>query len=480
MSIVIIGTGFAGIGMAIRLKQSGIDDFVILEKADAVGGTWRENRYPGCACDVQSHLYSFSFEPNPDWSRMFAPQAEILQYINHCAEKYGVLPHVRFGRRVTRAAYDEDAASWRIDTEAGERFDANVLIAGLGALHKPSIPGLPGRDDFAGPAFHSARWDHACDLRGKRVAVVGTGASAIQFAPEVAKEAAQVDIYQRSPPWILPKEDRPIADWEKRMFRAMPSTQRMWRERIYWKNESRVVGLVMNPKLMTFAEKAARGFLEREVSDPELRARLTPDYLIGCKRILLSNNWYQMMCRDNVSLVTDGIEQITPGGLRTADGTERPADVIIYGTGFVTQVPVPPGAIIGRGGRDLGQEWTKRPQAYKGATVAGFPNLYFLGGPNTSLGHSSIIYMHEAQITYVLGALKAMREGQLRALEVTEAAQADYNAQLHAKTDQAVWQTGCESWYVNEDGVDTVNWPDFTFRFRKQMAKFDQSAYTAE
>lgn len=479
-SVIILGSGFAGIGMGIRLKQAGLDDFVILERADDVGGTWRDNRYPGCACDVQSHLYSFSFEPNPNWSRMYAGQDEIHQYIHHCVAKYGLTPHIKLGQEVRCARYDEAEAMWTVETASGQIHRARILVTGLGLLNKPAIPEYPGSDSFQGARFHSATWNHGFDLDAKRVAVIGTGASAIQFVPGIADRVGHIDLYQRTAHWVVPKHDRPIRPFERLLFRLLPVLQRLARRWIYWLNESRVVGLVVRPGLMKIVERNALAFLASEVTEPALRAKLTPSYTIGCKRILLSNDWYRTLARSHVEVVTDPIERITPTGIVTRDGVERPADAIIYGTGFNTQQPIGPGMIFGRDGRDLGAEWIRNAEAYKGSTVAGFPNLFMLGGPNTLLGHSSVIYMHEAQVTYVMDAIQTMRREGLRSLEVAADAQRAYNEALQAREKQTVWQSGCKSWYLNEEGRNTTLWPDFTFRFKRQLVHFDSDAYRAE
>jgi cation diffusion facilitator CzcD-associated flavoprotein CzcO len=480
--VIVVGGGFSGVCMGIRLRQAGIADFVILERAGDLGGTWRDNRYPGCACDVESHLYSYSFEPNPDWSREYAEQGEILSYLRRCAEKYGVVPHLRFHADVCEARYDAAAGAWTVLTRDGRRFRGSVLVSGVGALSNPNVPTLPGLDQFAGPTFHSARWDHEIDLRGKRVAVIGSGASAVQFVPRIAPEVARLDYYQRTPPWVVPKLDWARAPWEKRLFRSLPIAQRLFRSLIYWFLETRVLGFVVHPRLMKGVEWSARRHIRRGLRDPARRAKVTPTYSAGCKRILLSNEYYPALARDNVDIVTDGIREVRRHGIVARDGTERPADVIIFGTGFRPQALVPPGAIVGAGGADLHAVWAARggAEAYLGLTVHGFPNLYFLMGPNTGLGHSSMLYMIEAQVDYVMRAIGAMRAGGLKALDLRADVQARFNTRIQRRLANTVWASGCHSWYLDDSGKNTSLWPGFTFVYRRRTRSFRLADYAVE
>ena len=480
VSTLIIGTGFAGLGMAIRLKQEGNSDFLVLERAHSVGGTWRDNTYPGCACDVQSHLYSFSFEQNPEWSRMFAPQPEIKAYLERCADKYGVGPHLRFGAEVTQARYDEAAQLWNVQTRDGRLFKARALVAGLGGLSTPAYPQLKGIEKFKGKAFHSAEWDHGYDLKGKRVAVIGTGASAIQFVPQVQKLAGQVDLYQRTPPWIMPKPDRRISTLERALFKRFPQAQQAIREAIYWSLEGRVLGFVLNPKVMKLPEQIARWHIRRQIKDPVLRAKLTPDFAFGCKRVLISDDYYPALAQANVDVISDGIREVKANSIITQDGVERPVDCIIYGTGFKAQDPLPRGAIFGRGGMDIIESWKDGPEAYLGTSIRGFPNLFMLVGPNTGLGHSSMVYMIESQIAYVLGALKTMATKGLSEVEVKADVQERFNASLQKQLGGAIWASGCKSWYVNANGKNTTLWPGFTFRFRQATKHFKLADYDAQ
>lgn len=481
MSILIIGSGFAGLCMGIRLKQAGIEDFTILERNDAIGGTWLVNNYPGCACDVQSHLYSFSFAPNPTWSRMFAPQAEIRAYLERCTDEYGIRSHVRLNQKVTEARFDEQTKIWTVRTESGETYRGDVLVGAIGGLSTPAYPKLKGLENFKGEKFHSALWNHEYDLTDKRVAVIGTGASAIQFVPQIAPKVAKLNLFQRTPPWIMKKPDRPISNFERFMFKAMPATQRFARRSIYWACEARVLAIVKNPKAMEFAKKMALDYLHDQVKDKALRKKLTPDYAVGCKRILLTDDYYAALTRPNVDVISDAIQEVREHSVVTADGVEHPVDAIIFGTGFTAQSPVPAGLIRGRGGVDLMETWREAPEAYKGSTVAGYPNFFFVVGPNTGLGHSSMVYMIESVTQYVVDAIKQMRSEGWKAVEVKPEAQAAYNEKLQRKIEGTVWQQGgCKSWYQNEAGRNTALWPDYTFRFRQETAHFDSANYAIE
>lgn len=479
VDIAIIGSGFAGLAMAIRLRQTGDTDFAIFEKADSVGGTWRDNHYPGCACDVQSHLYSFSFAPNPNWSRMFSTQPEIRAYLEHCTDRFGLRPHLRLSHELRRAAWDEQSGHWQLEMADGKRVRARVLVSGMGGLSRPSYPDIPGLDTFNGERFHSQHWNHDYALAGKKVAVIGTGASAIQFVPQIAPKVARLDLYQRTPPWIMPKPDREVSAFERGLFRALPFTQRLVRTGIYWMLESRVLGFVAHPKLMKVVERVARRHLARQVPDPELRATLTPDYTIGCKRVLISNDYYPALTRKNVDVVTTGIARVEPDAIVLRDGTRREVDCIIFGTGFHATDPLPRGVIVGRQGIDLLDAWRDGAQAYVGTTVAGFPNLFLVVGPNTGLGHSSMVFMIESQVAYILDALGKMRANGVQAVDVRERVQRDYNAGLQGKLGHAVWSSGgCASWYIDpKSGKNTTLWPGFTWQFRRVTANFRMADY---
>jgi cation diffusion facilitator CzcD-associated flavoprotein CzcO len=475
--IAIVGTGFGGLGMAIRLKQAGVHDFILLERAGDVGGTWRDNTYPGAACDIPSHLYSFSFALNPKWSRSFSPQPEIQAYLRECAERYGIRPHIRFHHEVLSATWDERAQRWEIET-AGGAFVADVLISAAGALSDPSIPALPGLERFNGTTFHSAAWNHGHDLTGERVAVVGTGASAIQFVPQIQPKVGRLSVFQRTPPWIVPRLDRRLTRVERWLYRRAPVVQRVARTALYWAHETYVFGFAVNPRLMKVAEVVARRHLAKQVPDPVLRARLTPSYTIGCKRILISNDYLPSLSEPNVDVVTSGIAEVRERSIVTTDGVEHPVDTIIFGTGFhVTDIPVA-SRISGQGGVTLKEAWRPGMQAYRGAAVAGFPNLFLLVGPNTGLGHNSQVFMIEAQIAYVVDALRHMDGRGAGTVEVRSEAQAAYNERVQAGMEGTVWTSGgCGSWYLDEHGRNTTLWPSFTWRFRRQTRRFDPAAY---
>ncbi|GAT65299.1 NAD(P)/FAD-dependent oxidoreductase [Planomonospora sp. ID91781] len=475
--MTIIGSGFAGLCMAIKLKEAGYHDFVILEKAGELGGTWRDNTYPGCACDVPSHMYSFSFELNPGWSRMFPPQEEIRDYMRACAEKYGLGPHLRFGKEVVSLEYDDAARDWRVGTADGEVFTTNAVVSGVGALHVPSLPEIAGRERFRGAAFHSAAWDHSVDLTGKRVAVVGTGASAVQFVPRIAERAAHLTVYQRTAPWIQPKPDFAFPERTKRLL-ALPGAARALRNAIYWVLETRALGFTVDPRLMKVHEAVALRHLERQVPDPGLRARLTPDYTIGCKRILLSDDYYPALTRENVEVVTDGISEIREGSIVDAAGRETEVDVIVYGTGFKVVDALNDQRITGRNGRKIQDAWQDGVEAYYGVAVSGFPNLFFLLGPNTGLGHNSVVFMIESQVRYVIECLRLLSRTGARALDVRPEAQRDFNDRLQRRLSALVWnEGGCRSWYLDSRGVNRTLWPGFTFEYWARTRKVRPGAY---
>jgi cation diffusion facilitator CzcD-associated flavoprotein CzcO len=476
--IAIIGSGFSGIGTAIRLKQQGIEDFVILERAGDLGGTWRDNTYPGCTCDVQSHLYSFSYAPNPDWSSSYSAQPEIWEYLRRCVANHGLFPHMRFHHEVRRAAWDEEASCWRIETTQGN-YSAAVLVMATGPLSDPVIPALPGLESFRGRAFHSAQWDHELELDGRRVAVIGTGASAIQFVPAIQPRVGKLHLFQRTLPWLLPHSNRPLGPKVRRLFRRVPPLQRAVRAGIYWQREAMVI-LFRSPLLMRQMQRLAFRHLRRAVPDAELRAKLTPRYTMGCKRVLISNDYLPALARPNVEVVTAGIAEVREGSIVGRDGLERPVDAIIFGTGFRATDPPLARYVRGRGGQTLADVWQGSPQAHLGTTVAGFPNLFMLLGPNTGLGHSSVLYMIEAQIEHLTGAVRYLTRHHLAALEPRPEAQAAFQEELERRMKGTVWVAGgCSSWYLDETGRNSTLWPDFTWRFRRRVARFDPDAYKA-
>jgi len=473
----IAGSGFAGIGCGIRLKQANENDFVILERAADLGGTWRDNTYPGCACDVPSHLYSFSFEPNPRWSRTFSPQPEIWDYLRHCSTKYGVEPHVRYDHTVTEAAWDDERQVWNIETNQGS-LTADFFISGVGALSEPKLPDIPGIDKFEGALFHSAQWDHDYDLEDKRVAVIGTGASSIQFVPKIQPQVKQLHLFQRTAPWIVPQRDRDLSKLEKRLYRLFPPAQLAMRAAIYWVRELFVLGF-MRPRKGGPNEKIATRHLHSQVKDPELRRKLTPHYRMGCKRVLISDSYYPALQQPGVDVVTDGIAEIKANSIVTADGSEREIDALILGTGFfVTDMPVAD-YVKGRGGRTMGEHWQGSPQAYLGTTVNGFPNMFFLVGPNTGLGHNSIVFMIESQLNYLMECLGHMKARGADVFEVREEVQEAFNERIQRRLQGTVWNSGgCASWYLDENGKNTTIWPGFTWPFRQETRHFDPTDYT--
>jgi cation diffusion facilitator CzcD-associated flavoprotein CzcO len=475
-SIAIIGSGFAGLGTAIQLKREGIDDFVVLERAERVGGTWRDNSYPGCACDVESHLYSFSFAPNPDWSRSYSPQPEIQAYLEDCARRFGVLPHIRFGHEVREARWDDYAHRWRIETSRGA-FEAATLVLASGALSDPVVPPLTGLERFQGRVFHSARWDHDYDLTGRRVAVVGTGASAIQFVPKIQPHVATLHLFQRTPPWIVPRFDHALGGRSRRLFRRVPLLQRLTRAMIYARRELLVLAFRHTP-VARLLQRAALRYLARSVRDRELRAKLTPHYTLGCKRVLLSNDYLPALTQPNVDVVTNGIAEVRERSVVGGDGVERAVDAIIFGTGFQPTAPPIAAHVRGRDGRTLADAWDGSPYAHLGTTVAGFPNLFILMGPNTGLGHTSVIYIIEVQIEHVLGAVRYMRERGMAQVEPRPEAQRAWLAAVDRRMRGTVWTAGgCASWYLDRTGRNSTLWPDFTWRFRRRVARFDPSEY---
>lgn len=463
---LIVGAGFGGIGMAIALQRQGVRDILVCEKSGDVGGCWRENTYPGAACDVPSHLYSFSFAPKPDWSRKFAPQAEIHAYLREVAQRFGVMPSVRLNTEVTALRFVDEDAVWEASLADGQTLRARFVVAACGQLSKPLLPRIPGLDSFLGQSFHSAQWRHDIDLRGKRVAVIGTGASAIQFVPQIAPQAAQLTVFQRSAPYVIPKPDRPYRAWEQALYAHVPGLQRMSRGWIYLGHEARALAFTRLPQLMGLYRWGFARNLARQVPDAALRERLTPRYGLGCKRILISNDFYPAMTRPNVRLVSERIAAVLPQGVQTADGEVHAADVIVHGTGFAATEFLTPMTVTGRGGLDLHAQWMQGAQAWLGMAVAGFPNFFMLYGPNTNLGHNSIVYMLESQIAHIARCMRGMAERTEATLEVPSTVQRRFNAALQQHMRRTVWASGCSSWYQTAEGHNPVNWPGFTLTYR--------------
>lgn len=477
LTALIIGAGFAGIGMAIALRQAGITDFVILEKTHEVGGVWRDNSYPGAACDVPSHLYSFSFEPNPNWSRVFPSQAEIFSYLQHCAEKYQLTSHLQFGAEVKQAQYNELDSSWQVTLRDGSVLHSFLLISATGQLSQPALPHLEGIETFQGHSFHSAHWDHSYPLAGKRVAVIGTGASAIQFVPAIANEVKQLKLFQRSAAYLKQRPNRTYSKWQKTLFKKFPGLMKLHRGWIYLRYESQLLAFTKCPSLMKLA--VARPFqkmLNTEITDPKLRSQLTPDYPIGCKRILLSNDYLAALNQDPVELVTHSIRRVTAEGIEATDGSHHPVDAIIYGTGFTATEFLAPMWITGRAGVELNEAWQQGAQAYLGMSVPNFPNFFMLYGPNTNLAHNSIIYMLESQIAHVVRCYQAMQKKQTTAVEVDPTHYRRFNSKLQQRLATSVW-AGCKSWYVDDTGHNSSLWPSFTFAYRWRTRFSGLAAY---
>jgi cation diffusion facilitator CzcD-associated flavoprotein CzcO len=478
LEVAIVGAGFGGLCMAIQLLRQGERRFAILEKGAEVGGTWRDNSYPGAECDVQSHLYSFSFAPKPDWSQRYAGWREIQQYILDTTERCGVRPYIRFGQQVTGLHFDEHAAQWRVMLASGLEIRARHVVLATGPLHVPNKPALPGLERFQGKVFHSAEWQHDYDLRGKRVASIGTGGSAIQYCPRIAPQVEQLYVFQRTPAWVIPRDTRTYSESAKGRFRRFDALRALHRARLYWTNESRVWPM-FRPRLARAIQRLARMNLRRVVGDDALARRLTPDYTIGCKRILISNDWYPMFRRPNVQLVDAAIREIREHSIVTVDGVEHPVDCIILGTGFVVdpRIYLQAFPITGLPGHEIARDWAAGAEAFYGISVAGFPNLHQLVGPNTALGHNSIIFMIEAQVRYVLSCMHALRERKADYLVLDAGVQARFNARIQDALRGTVWSTGCRSWYQQEDGRNFTLWPYSTWRYWLETRSIDAQNY---
>ncbi|WP_214367242.1 flavin-containing monooxygenase [Pseudonocardia sp. H11422] len=472
--IAIIGAGFSGLGMAIRLQQAGIGDFEILERAADIGGTWRDNSYPGCAVDVQSHLYSFSFAPNPEWSHTYSPQPEIWDYIKRVSAEHDVLRHVRFGHEVIGGEWNETTQRWLLHTAAGD-VEAQFVISGMGPLSNPIPPDISGLDTFAGHTFHSARWDHDHDLTGKRVAVIGTGSSAAQFVPEIQPKVGKLLVFQRTPGWTFPRNNRRISAVEHALYRRFPVLQRLVRARQYLYREA-IAFLLQSPKRVGVIEGVARRRLRKQVADPDLRAKLTPDYAMGCKRIIVTDDFHPALTRPNVEVVTESIREIRPSAVVTADGTEHEVDTLILGTGFQVMPVADP--LRGRDGVPLAQRWSTRREAYLGTTVAGYPNYFMLVGPNTATGHTSVLLYLESQISYIVQALRHLDRSGAPSLDVRPDVQDAFNRDLGERLAGTVWTAGgCRSWYLDSDGGTSALWPGYTWQFQKALRRFEPADY---
>ncbi|MFG2538454.1 flavin-containing monooxygenase [Streptomyces sp. NPDC048511] len=477
--VAVIGSGFGGLGAAVRLRREGITDFLVLERAAAVGGTWRDNSYPGCACDVPSHLYSFSFAPNPDWPRTFSGQQHIRAYLEHVADTFGLRPHIRLNHEVTVMRWDNDDLHWVIEAANGSTVTADAVVSATGPLSDPKLPDIPGLAEFPGKVFHSAQWDHDYDLSGKRVAVVGTGASAIQIVPEIQPKAGRLTLFQRTPPWVMPRMDRAISGAEKWLHRTLPFTATARRGLLWGIRELQVGAFTKHPDQLGLVERIAKSNMARAIKDPALRAKLTPSYRIGCKRILLSNAYYPALAQPNVDVVDSGLSEVRGSTLVGSDGTETEADVIILGTGFhVTDMPIA-SRVVGADGITLAESWKGGMQALRGATAAGFPNWMTIIGPNTGLGNSSMILMIESQLNYMADYLRQLDVlGGRVALDARPSAVGDWNRRVQERMKRTVWNTGgCTSWYLDADGRNTTVWPGTTAEFRRATRSVDLGDY---
>ncbi|MFF3574115.1 flavin-containing monooxygenase [Nocardia jiangxiensis] len=474
LDVAIIGAGFAGVGTAIRLRQKGIGNFAVFERGDRVGGTWRDNTYPGAACDIPSRLYSYSFAPNPNWSQTYSGSAEILGYIDTMVREFGIAPRIRFGHNVTGVDYDEASGTWTVSfSDRRRKVKARTVVLASGPLANASLPAIEGIETFEGHKIHSARWDHDYDFTRKRVAVVGTGASAVQMIPELVERAGSVKVFQRTPGWVLPRLNRETNALTRRLYRQLPVTQSLAREAWFWGHESVALGVVWNTPLTRVVESVALLHLRTQVRDPWLRRQLTPDFRAGCKRLLMSSDYYPALQRDKCTLVTWPIAAISPQGIRTAEGIEHRFDCIVFATGFEVSKTGSPIPVTGRDGRVLADEWHRGAYAFKSVTVAGYPNLFLTFGPNSGPGHNSALVYMEAQIDYLTDAIGLILDRDLRALEVRRDRQDSYNARLQRRLTGTTWNSGCRSWYLTEDGFNATMYPGFGTQYARELARVD-------
>jgi cation diffusion facilitator CzcD-associated flavoprotein CzcO len=475
VEVLIIGSGFGGLGMAIEIDRRRLGSYLILEQADGIGGTWRDNTYPGAACDVKATLYHYSYAPWA-WSRTYPPQSEILAYIRATADRYRVTPRVLTNKSVVSATWKSEWGLWEVVCKDNTKYHGRYLVGATGQLNRPSVPEFPGRETFAGPQFHTARWDHSVDLAGKRVALIGSGASAIQVGPAIADSVSQLEVFQRSAPYVVPKEDPETTRGQRRRQQYLPWTTLLSRLRSYVFGELFGAGLVGKKEIRGKARAQWETYVNAVVQDSELRAKIEPDYEIGCKRVLLASDWYSTLQRDNVSLVTSGIDAITPRGVKTADGVEHEFDVLVFATGFSTTDFLAPMQITGREGQTLREVWAARPIAHRGVTVPEFPNFFVLYGPNTNLGSNSILFMLESQIQYVAHLMRAANDRDWRGIEVTPAALEEWRSMIDDESGETAWLQGCQSWYT-VDGVNTNNWPKSSWQYHQLLRSVDLTNY---
>lgn len=478
VQIAIIGAGFGGLAMAIRLIQNNIHDFIILEKANDVGGTWRENQYPGAACDVQSHMYSLSFAPKADWSKRYAEAPEIFSYIKNIASDFNLYQYCKFNTEVLAAKYNEKECEWHLTLNNNETLIAQFVIFASGPLHIPQIPKIKGLEKFKGQVFHSAQWNHQYDLNNKKVASIGTGGSAIQYIPEIAKQVQQLYVFQRTAAWVIPRDDRKYLTFEKTLFKKFDWIRQLHRARLYWSNESRVLPIV-KPSVMKYAQKLAKEYLKYQVKDPKIAEKLIPDYIMGCKRILISNKYYPTFNQKNVELITDKVQEITVNSIITDEGKEYEIDYLIFGTGFITdpRIYLKDFECIGENNLTLQKAWKNGAESYLGISTKGFPNLFQLLGPNTLLAHNSVIFMIESQVEYILKAVATTKQTNSDAIVVKDNIQDAFNSKMEHLFNDTIWQSGCVSWYQQDGGKNFALWPTYTWKYKLETQKFKSDDY---
>jgi cation diffusion facilitator CzcD-associated flavoprotein CzcO len=476
---MIVGAGFSGLGAAIKLAQAGLDDIVILERSDRVGGTWRDTSYPGASCDIPSLLYSFSFVKNPSWSRTYSPADEIRQHLEDMATRFDIRRRIQFGQEVTGLSFDDSAGVWTATTATRKRFRAHTVVLAAGPLPDSSFPDIRGIDSYRGHKIHSARWDHDYDFGGKRVAVIGTGASAIQIIPELVKQAEFVKVFQRTPGWVLPRWDVATPPAVQSVFTKAPAVQQLARQALFWGHEASATALVWNTPLTSLVARLGRLHLRRQVKDPWLRRQLTPDFTPGCKRMLVSSDYYPALQRDNCKLIDWPIATLSPVGIRTSDGVEHHLDCIVFATGYDVHLTGPPFPVTGLGGRVLGTEWACGAQAYKSVSAHGYPNLFFMTGPNSGPGHNSLLVYIEGQLDYVVRGVTTILDNNLRYLDVRKDVQHRYNERIQQRLTKTTWMSGCSSWYLTEDGFNASMYPGFATQYLRQMRHFRFADYDA-
>ena len=476
---LIVGTGFTGIGTAIKLTEAGVDDFVILERADRVGGTWRDNTYPGAACDIPSLLYSFSFAKNPTWSRAYSPAGEICTHIEEMVDRFDLRRRIEFGTEVSGLEFDEAEGTWTVNTLGGSLFRARTVVLASGPLPDHKLPDIRGIDTYEGHKIHSAHWDHDYDFTGKRVAVIGTGASAVQIVPELVKTAEFVKVFQRTPGWVLPRLDVATPAAAQNLFTKMPAVQQLARQALFWGHEASATALVWDSPLTSLVARLGKAHLRRQVKDPWLRRQLTPDFTPGCKRMLISSDYYPALQKDNCKLIDWPIATMSPVGIRTSDGVEHHLDAVVFATGYDVHLTGPPYSVTGTGGRSLADEWTGGAQAYKSINAHGYPNLFFMTGPNSGPGHNSLLVFVEGQIDYAVSGIRAILDDDLRYLDVREDVQRAHNRSLQRRLTKTTWMSGCSSWYLTADGFNASMYPGFATQYLRQMRDYRFEDYEA-